>query len=69
MKKVFLSLAVVGLIGLASCNKDEYCDCTRTSSSGIENYEQIKEKTDCSDYNETSYQAGSRNEIICKEQD
>ncbi len=30
MKKVMLSLAVVGLFGLSSCKKDYTCTCTYT---------------------------------------
>ena len=36
MKKVLLALAVIGMIGFASCTKEKECKCTYTDANGQE---------------------------------
>ena len=36
MKKVLLALAVIGMIGFASCTKEKNCKCTYKDAQGVE---------------------------------
>lgn len=74
MKKIILTLAVFGLIGLTSCNKDKNCNCTKsfsgTGSEGMadEEYDQelLNSGGDCASTSSTTNADGLVTTITCE---
>lgn len=67
MKKVFLSLAVLGMISLASCNKEKDCECV-TEGGGMDNTTTVTiEEGDCSDMDTETSSGGMTVTTTCTE--
>lgn len=58
MKKIFLILAVIAMVGLNSCKKDWSCQCTNqngsTTSTAINNETLLNARAKCKDMNSSN---------------
>ncbi len=68
MKRVFLSLAVIAMIGLASCDKEKTCKCTTESNGLSVESEEIIQEGDCSDLNTNQTVFGVTTKKTCVEE-
>lgn len=67
MKRVLLSLAVIAMIGLASCNKEKTCECVTEAAGMSSTTEVVIEEGDCSDMDLESSTMGITSKLTCTE--